>query len=326
MTDQQPIREEVVIKGVAAAPGIATGPVYLYSKVIPEISARAIAPEEVPMEIERLRTANARAEKELRKVLAFAEQKLGSDSATIFEAQIMILGDTILMGTIERRITDELRNAEYIVSDEISKYKHLMLASTDEYMHERAHDVDDVMNRIIRNIQDQQLYSRLEGTSVIVTETLTPADTVMFSRNQVLGYATDLGGVTSHAALLSRSLKIPAVVGLRHASRMVKTGDTVAIDGYAGTLILNPSPATLVTLTAKASRFRAFEEKLAGIAGLPAETLDHKRIELSSNIEFAEEIEFAKVQGSEGVGLFRTESQLVGRSDYPGEEEQAALY
>jgi len=325
MTDQQPIREEVVIKGVAAAPGIATGPVYLYSKVIPEISARAIAPEEVPMEIERLRTANARAEKELRKVLAFAEQKLGSDSATIFEAQIMILGDTILMGTIERRITDELRNAEYIVSDEISKYKHLMLASTDEYMHERAHDVDDVMNRIIRNIQDQQLYSRLEGTSVIVTETLTPADTVMFSRNQVLGYATDLGGVTSHAALLSRSLKIPAVVGLRHASRMVKTGDTVAIDGYAGTLILNPSPATLVTLTAKASRFRAFEEKLAGIAGLPAETLDHKRIELSSNIEFAEEIEFAKVQGSEGVGLFRTESQLVGRSDYPGEEEQAAL-
>jgi len=326
MTDQQPIHEEVVIKGVAAAPGIATGPAYLYSKVIPEISARAIAPEDVPKEIEQLRTANARAEKELRKVLAFAEQKLGSDSATIFEAQIMILGDTILMGTIERRITDELRNAEYIVSDEISKYKHLMLASTDEYMHERAHDVDDVMNRIIRNIQDQQLYSRLEGTSVIVTETLTPADTVMFSRNQVLGYATDLGGVTSHAALLSRSLKIPAVVGLRHASRMVKTGDTVAIDGYAGTLILNPSPATLATLAAKASRFRAFEEKLAGIAGLPAETLDHKRIELSSNIEFAEEIEFAKVQGSEGVGLFRTESQLVGRSDYPGEEEQAALY
>jgi phosphotransferase system enzyme I (PtsI) len=326
MTDQQPIREEVIIKGVAAAPGIATGPVYLYSKMIPEISARAIAPEEVPLEIERLRTANARAEKELRKVHAFAEQKLGSDSATIFEAQIMILGDTILMGTIERRITDELRNAEYIVSDEISKYKHLMLASTDEYMHERAHDVDDVMNRIIRNIQDQQLYSRLEGSSIIVTETLTPADTVVFSRNQVLGYATDLGGVTSHAALLSRSLKIPAVVGLRHASRMVKTGDTVAIDGYAGTLILNPSPATLATLTAKASRFKAFEEKLAGIAGLPAETLDHKRIELSSNIEFAEEIEFARVQGSEGVGLFRTESQLVGRSDYPGEEEQTVLY
>jgi phosphotransferase system enzyme I (PtsI) len=319
-------QDEVLIKGIAAAPGIATGPAYLYSKQIPEVSARAITPEEVPLEIERLRTANARAEKELRKVLAFAEQKLGSDSATIFEAQVMILGDTILMGTIERRIADELRNAEYIVSDEISKYKHLMLAATDEYMHERAHDVDDVMNRIIRNIRDQKLASRLEGTSVIVAESLTPADTIMFSRNQVLGYATELGGVTSHAALLSRSLKIPAVVGLRQISRMVKTGEMVAIDGYAGTLILRPSPSTLNALMAKAGRFRAFEAKLADIAGLQAETRDGKRVELSSNIEFAEEIEFAKVQGSEGVGLFRTESQLVGRSDYPGEEEQTALY
>jgi phosphotransferase system enzyme I (PtsI) len=326
MAEELPTQNDILIKGIAAAPGIATGPAYLYSKLIPEVSARAIAPEEVPVEIERLRTANARAEKELRKVHAFAEQKLGSDSATIFEAQIMILGDAILMGTIERRIADELRNAEYIVSNEISKYKHLMLAATDEYMHERAHDVDDVMNRIIRSIQDQKLVSRLEGTSVIIAESLTPADTVMFSRNQVLGYATELGGVTSHAALLSRSLKIPAVVGLRQISRTVKTGDLVAIDGYAGTLVLRPSQATLDSLSAKAGRFRAFEEKLAGIAGLQAETRDGKHIELSSNIEFAEELEFAKVQGSEGVGLFRTESQLVGRSDYPGEEEQTALY
>jgi phosphoenolpyruvate-protein phosphotransferase (PTS system enzyme I) len=317
---------EVVLKGIAAAPGIARGAAYLYSKLIPEVHSRSIAPEDVPAELERLRNANARAEKELRKVLAFAEQKLGSDSAIIFEAQIMILGDTILMGTIERRITDELRNAEFIVSDEISKYKHLMLASTDEYMHERAHDVDDVMNRIIRNIQDQKLFSRLEGASVIVSETLAPADTVIFSRNQILGYATDLGGVTSHAAILSRSLKIPAVVGLRNATKLIKSGDTIAIDGYAGHLIINPSQATIDALDVKAEKFRAFEERLADIAGLPAVTLDKQRIELSSNIEFAEEIEFAKVQGTEGIGLFRTESQLIGRADYPNEEEQALLY
>lgn len=317
---------EVVLRGIAAAPGIATGRAYLYSKLVPQVQPRHLAPEEVPGEIERLRAANARAEKELRKIHAFAEQKLGSDTATIFEAQIMILGDTILMGAIEQRIATELRNAEYIVADEISKYKHLMLAATDEYMHERAHDVDDVMNRIIRNIQDQKLYSRLEGASVIVSETLAPADTVIFSRNQVLGYATDLGGVTSHAALLSRSLKIPAVVGLRNVTKTIKTDDVVAIDGYAGTLILNPSAATLAQLSAKAERFRAFEEQLTGIAGLPAMTLDRRHVELSSNIEFADEVEFAKVQGSEGVGLFRTESQLIGRADYPSENEQAALY
>ena len=326
MTDTQRPTEEEILKGIAAAPGIAVGTAYLYTKHIPRVQAKTITPEEVPAEIERLHTANARSEKELRKILAFAEQKLGSESATIFEAQIMILSDTILMGTIEARIRSELTNAEAVVSDEINKYKHLMLAATDEYMHERAHDVDDVMNRIIRNIQDQKLYSRLEGASIIISETLAPADTVVFSRNQVLGYATDLGGVTSHAALLSRSLKIPAVVGLRSATKQIQTGDLIAIDGYAGTVIFNPSPETLRVLEEKAEKFRQFELRLTGIAGLPAETLDHKRIELSSNIEFAEEIEFAKERGSEGIGLFRTEGQLIGRPDYPSEDEQAALY
>jgi phosphotransferase system enzyme I (PtsI) len=326
MTETQRPTEEQIMKGIAAAPGIAIGTAYLYTKHIPRVKARTITPEEVPGEIERLHTANVRSEKELRKILAFAEQKLGSDSATIFEAQIMILSDTILMGTIEERIKRELTNAEAVVSDEISKYKHLMLAATDDYMHERAHDVDDVMNRIIRNIQDQKLYSRLEGASIIVSETLAPADTVIFSRNQILGYATDLGGVTSHAALLSRSLKIPAVVGLHTATKHVQTGDLIAIDGYAGTVIFNPSPDTLRVLEDKAEKFRQFELRLTGIAGLPAETLDHKRIELSSNIQFPEEIEFAKERGSEGIGLFRTEGQLIGRPDYPGEEEQAMVY
>jgi phosphotransferase system enzyme I (PtsI) len=318
--------DEIIIKGIAAAPGIATGPAYLYTKQIPRVERKPIAPDDVNAELERLNAANARSEKELRKVLAFAEQKLGSQSATIFEAQIMILTDAILMGSIQKRIASELLNAEFIVADEINKYRQMMLAAPDEYMHERAHDVDDVMNRIIRNIQDQKLFSKLEGASVIVSETLAPADTVIFSRNQILGYATDLGGVTSHAALLSRSLKIPAIVGLRNATKQIHTGDMVAIDGYAGVLIINPTADTLKILQARAERFHAFEQQLAGIAALPADTLDKKHIELSSNIEFADEIEFARLQGSEGVGLFRTEMQLIGRADYPDEEEQAALY
>ncbi len=318
--------EEIVLKGIAAAPGIATGPAYLYTKQIPRVERKAITPDDVDAEIERLQAANARSEKELRKVLTFAEQKLGSQSATIFEAQIMILGDAILMGSIKHRIATELLNAEFIVADEINKYRQMMLASPDEYMHERAHDVDDVMNRIIRNIQDQKLYSRLEGASIIVSETLAPADTVIFSRNQILGYATDLGGVTSHAALLSRSLKIPAVVGLHNATKQIATGDSLAIDGYAGVLIINPTPDTLKILQARAERFLAFAQELAGIAALPADTLDKKHIELSSNVEFAEEVEFARLQGSEGVGLFRTEMQLIGKAAYPSEDEQAALY
>ncbi len=321
-----PAVQEIILKGVAAAPGISSGPAYLYSKLIPRVQEKSITPDEVESEIERLRNANARSEKELQKIHAFAEHKLGSQNARIFEAQIMILADAILMGAIEKRIAGELKNAEFVVADEITKYKQIMLASHDEYMHERAHDVDDVMNRIIRNIQDQKLFSRLEGASIIVSESMAPSDTVIFSRNQVLGYATDLGGVTSHAAILARSLKIPAVVGLRTSTKIVKTGDSVAIDGYAGLIVVNPTEETLRTLERKKERYREFEGRLVNIAGLTAATLDHKQIELSANIEYATEIEFARAQGSAGVGLFRTESQLIGRASYPTEEEQYKAY
>ena len=317
---------EITIHGIGAAPGIAVGPAYLYSKTIPHVEMKMVGQEEVESELERLKSAVARSEKELQKILAFAELKLGAQDAKIFDAQIMILGDGILMKTIEDRIRQEFRNAEYVVFDEIGKYKKLMLAAPDEYMHERAHDVDDVMNRIIRNIQDQKLYSRLEGEAIVVSEGLTPADTVIFSRNQILGYATDLGGVTSHAAILSRSLKLPAVVGLRLATRHVQTGDILAIDGYSGTLVIKPEPETLETLQRKAQRFRQFEEQLLDIAHLTAETPDHRKIELSSNIEFPEEVEFAVEKGSAGIGLYRTESQLLAKGAYPTEDEQYDVY
>ncbi len=317
---------EIVLTGVPAAPGIAIGPAYVYSKQIPKVQLRTIAPDEVTGEIDRLRAAVARSEKELRKILSFTEQKIGRQSALIFEAQIMILNDSVLMEAIEQRIKNELKNAEFIVFDEFGKYRRMMLASSEEYVQERAHDVDDVMNRIIRNIQDQKLFSRLEGESIIVSEHLTPADTVIFSRNQVLGYATDIGGLTSHAALLSRSLKIPAVLGLRTATKFINTADLVAIDGFAGTVIVNPSPETIESLKRKDQRLKEFEKKLEGIASLPAETLDHKRIELSANLEFEDEIEFALRQGSQGIGLYRTEGQLMGRSTFPTEDEQAAEY
>jgi phosphotransferase system enzyme I (PtsI) len=326
MTGEPHQPQETVMKGIPAAPGIAVGPAYLYARTVPQVQMRHITAEDVPAELERLRTAMSRAEKELQKIHAFAAQKLGTEGAGIFEAQIMILNDAVLIGAIEHRVREELRNAEYVVWDEITRYKRMMLAAPDEYMHERAQDVEDVMHRIVRNIQDQKLYSRLDGESVIISENLTPADTVIFSRNQILGYATDLGGTTSHAAILSRSLKIPAVVGLRNATRQVRSGDRVAIDGYSGLLVISPTEETLQHLQRKAARFREFDERLTEIAGLMAETVDHHHIELSANIEFPEEVEYARIQGAAGVGLYRTESLIIGRAQYPPEEEQAEVY
>ncbi len=317
---------EILLNGIAAAPGIAIGTAYLYSKHIPKVHLRTLTGEEVEGEMERLKAAITRSEKELQKIFSFAEAKVGTHSAKIFEAQILMLHDEVLMKAIEQRIRTELKNAEFVVYDEMSKYHRMMMASEDEYVQERGHDIDDIMNRIIRNIHDQKLFSRLEGEHIIVSEWLTPADTMIFSRNEVLGYVTDLGGITSHAALLSRSLLIPAVLGLRTATKFIKTGDRLAIDGYAGTIAVHPTDETVENLKRKEAKLRDFEKQLEGIAKLPAETLDRKRYELSANLEFASEIEFAIQQGSQGIGLYRTEGVLMGRSTFPTEDDQAEDY
>jgi len=319
-------REEVTLQGIPASPGIAMGPVHLFNKHIPKIPEREISQGEVETEIERLRHAVARSEKELEKILAYAEQKLGAGKSKIFEAQIMILNDSLLFDAIEQRIRNERRNAEFIIHDELNKYQRLMLAANDEYMRERAYDVEDLKNRIVRNIQQERLHSRLEGSFIIVAENLTAADTILFSRNEVLGYATDGGGITSHAALISRSLNIPAVLGLRDITNRVTSGDYIVIDGYSGRLVIHPTEQTIEEYRARKEKYRAFEEKLAGLRKLPCETLDGRRINLSANIEFEEELDFALLQGAEGVGLYRTERMLLNREVIPGEEEQYEEY
>ena len=319
-------KKEVVLKGIPAAPGIAIGQAYLYAKYIPRVSERSLGDDKVEKEIERLAHAIAKADKELSKILSFAQQKLGDAKAKIFEAQVMILHDPYLNRALLQRIRSEKKNAEFIVQTEIDKYRLLMLTAPDDYMHERAHDVDDLKNRIVRNLQEEKLISRLEGSAVIVSQALTPADTMILSRNETLGYATDTGGITSHASLLSRSLKLPAVVGLASATANVTTGYTVILDGYAGVLIVNPTRKRTKEYESKRETFLRFEAKLGALRDLPAATLDGHTVDLSANIEFEEELDYVNVQGAKGIGLYRTESLLMGGVGFPTEEEQFVNY
>ncbi|HTY38403.1 MAG TPA: phosphoenolpyruvate--protein phosphotransferase [Bacteroidota bacterium] len=317
---------ETLLKGIPASPGIAIGPAFVYVKHAPVIEERSILPEEVDRELARLEQAIARSHKELRKILEFAEKKLGEDKVRIFEAQLMFLEDAILFDAIYARIRTELKNPEYIVHSEIEKYHRIMLASKDEYTHERANDVEDVRNRILRNLQEQRVISRLEGSSIIVSQNLTAPDTVILSRNEVLGYATDIGGITSHTALLSRALKIPAVVGLKTISHQAHDADRMILDGYSGEIVLNPSEQTIKKYETKRERYREFESRLSGLRDLPAETLDHRRVELSVNVEFEQELDFIKLQGADGIGLYRSEYLIVGKEVFPTEEEQFDQY
>jgi phosphoenolpyruvate-protein phosphotransferase (PTS system enzyme I) len=319
-------KNEKHFHGIAASPGIVMGRAYVFTKHLPRVVEKPITKEDVPKEIERLEHAVMRSERELQKILQLTEQKIGNSKAKIFEAQIMILADTVLFGAIRKRIEKEMKNVEFIVNNEISKYQQMMMNAPDEYMRERAYDVEDVKNRVIRNILQEKLISRFEHHSVVISEMLTPADTILFSRNDVLAYCTDVGGTTSHSALLSRSLKIPSVVGLKNITLQIQTGDNIIVDGYGGSVILNPTRATIAHYNRLKREHRAFDTKLNEIRSFEAETLDGKCVELLSNIEFSEEAGYLGEKGSHGVGLYRTEGLFMREEEYPNEEEQFLEY
>ncbi|CUT06100.1 phosphotransferase system, enzyme I, PtsI [Candidatus Kryptobacter tengchongensis] len=314
-----------VIEGIPASPGIAIGIALKYEKLKPKVVRREIKEHEVDVEIDRFLRAIEKSKSELHKIFALAIEKLGSEGAQIFEAQLLMLDDKMIINKIIERIKSEKVNAEFVVNDEVEKYIRFMQSSGDDYLKERANDLEDLKNRVIRNIQQEKWLSRFDSSRIVVAENLTPADTLLFSRNQVLGYATDLGGITSHTAILARALKIPAVVGLKEATKFIKTGDTVILDGYKGILIINPEQTLIDEYVEKLKRISELERKLEQIKSLPAETIDGKKFTLLANIEFPDEVEEAIEKGAEGIGLFRTE-YIISNGFIPDEDEQFEEY
>ncbi len=326
MTGSEQQREEIILKGIPASPGIAIGPVYLYHKDGPVVQERSISEREVEKELAKLANALAHATKELGKIVEFAEKKLGTKQAKIFEAQLMILEDSVLFESIRNRVKKELKNIEFIVREEIGKYYSVMRASKDEYTRERANDVEDVQNRILRNLQEQRLISKIEGSHIIISKNLAAADALILSRNDVLGYVTEIGGSTSHMVLLARALKIPAIVGIHDVSTMIHKDDTIILDGYNGTLVINPSVDTRKRFEQKRQEHTQFEGNLETLKDLPAETLDGHRVQLAANVELEEELAFVKHQGADGIGLYRSETLLLGKEVFPTEDEQYRHY
>ncbi len=313
-----------IIKGIAAAPGIAIAKAYLYKKEIQEIEEEFI--QDVELAIKNFTDSLEKSKKELNKILLLAVDKMGKNRASIFEAQIMILDDPVLIQTIKDRITKEKRTPCYIVSEEISKYQKLMEASEASYMRERAHDIEDIKNRIIRNLKKKKWKSRIENDVIVVTESITPADTVLFSRVNVRGYVTNFGGLTSHAAIVARSLNIPAVLGIHDATLKIKDGDTLIVDGLHGDVIINPTDEQLKLYKQRYKKLQEYDVELAKLKDKPAETLDGRRVILRANLDINEELEIIIKNGAEGTGLVRTEQIFHLEDGFPTEDEQVKTY
>jgi len=313
-----------MLHGIASAPGVAIAKAHVYLKDREEIHDTSIT--DIDEAVRSLEDALSKSKKELLKIFGLAIDKLGEKRAAIFEAQLMILDDPILIANIIKRIREEKKIPEYIVDDEISKYQQLMNLSHETYMKERSHDIEDIKNRIIRNLRKKKWKSRIENDVIVVAHSISPSDTVLFSRVNVKAYLTDLGGLTSHASIVARSLNIPAVVGLHDATNLIENGDTVIIDGFHGEVIINPDEETLNKYQEKIDRLSRSDKELIELRDKPAITIDGKEIKLMANLDLNEEVELIFQNGVKGVGLVRTEQLFDEAESFPEEEEQYLYY
>lgn len=312
------------VEGIAAAPGIEIGPAFIYQKDILSVEFGLI--ENVDEALHNLDEAIQRSKKELNKIFALAKEKMGETRADIFEAQLMILDDPILIKSIKDQIIKEKKLPEYIVHKEITKYQELMVISSELYMRERAIDIEDIKSRIIRNLQKKRLQSKVLHKSIIVGETISPADTILFSRSEVSGYVVDHGGLTSHAAIIARSLDIPAVVGTHTGSHKIKTGDTLIIDGFHGFVFINPTDEQLSFYQNKIENLKRINTELIGLKDKPAETTDGRNIAIMANVDVSGEIDTVVSKGAHGIGLYRTEQIIEEFGSIPDENEQTNIY
>ncbi|HSA96860.1 MAG TPA: phosphoenolpyruvate--protein phosphotransferase [Acidobacteriota bacterium] len=316
------------LRGIGVSPGVAMGEVLLPKRVVFTSRKELIDEAQVPEELKRLHQALDRTRDDLVKVKDGVKDKLGRESSFIFEAHLLILEDPTLVGGLEGIIREEKARAEWALSKMNGRYEQLFDSIADEYFRQRRSDVSDVLTRVYRNLEARREKERSPRKEhILVAHELLPSEAALrLSKELTLGVALDMGGQTSHTAILARSLGIPAVLGLRDVSRQVREGDFVIIDGTDGELIIDPPPAVRREYQAKKEKYETYGRELQKTATLKSVTLDKVRFVPQANIELPEEVPPALAMGAEGVGLFRSEFIYLRRETLPTEEDHFEIY
>jgi phosphoenolpyruvate-protein phosphotransferase (PTS system enzyme I) len=316
------------LRGNGVSPGIAMGEVLLPRRVVFTSRKELIAEAQVPDELMRLHQAIDRTRDDLVKVKESIREKMGRENSFIFEAHLLILEDPSLLAGLESIIREDKARAEWALSKANGRYEQLFESLADDYFRQRKSDVSDVLTRIYRNLEvGREKEKTPQKEHVLVAHELLPSEAALrLSRELTLGIALDMGGQTSHTAILARSLNIPAVLGLRDVSRWVREGDFVIVDGTDGEVIINPPPAVRREFQAKKEKYENYGRELRKTAKLKSETLDRVRFTPLANIELPEEVSLALSMGAEGIGLFRSEFIYLRRESLPSEEDHFEIY
>jgi phosphotransferase system enzyme I (PtsI) len=312
----------LVLRGVAASPGVAVGRAWVIDRRRIKTPKRHVADAEIDLEVTRFETALQLSEEQLDRVKKKLAERDGDDHFLIIEAHQLILHDEHLVEPTKRRIRDEKINAEWALRKTVEEIKSVFDAIGEDYFRERRSDVDFVGDRILRNLIGEETALKVPPAgAVIVAHDLSPADTASLHRTACAAFVTDVGGKTSHSAILARAFEIPSVVGLERVSDLVGTGDLVIVDGLNGQVIIRPSEEQCADYRRRAQVHLAFIRELRQNRDLPAETADGARVRLYANVEIVEEVPAALEHGAEGIGLYRTEFLYLDRPDLPREEE-----
>ncbi|MBZ4219454.1 MAG: phosphoenolpyruvate--protein phosphotransferase [Chlorobium sp.] len=320
------INTEDRYKGIGASKGIAIGECYSFVKEESDYEVRELNDQNINEEIERFLSALNRSENELKKIEQVTQKKLGKGYSNLFEAQIMMLHDPVLIEAISGRIKSERKSAHLVIEEEFDQYLEKFRNSEELIFQDRADDLHDIKNRIIRNLRIRKLHSWIPEGVIVSSDTLSPADIILLSRSNIKGFITDSGGKTSHISLICRSLNIPIVVGLGNLAQKVSTGMQLIIDGTTGTVITNPDEKTIADYQIKKDEAKRNDEDSSLMAALPATTQCGVRITFYANIDFKEELHDLISAGAEGVGLFRSENLFTEGTKVPKESEQYKYY
>jgi phosphotransferase system enzyme I (PtsI) len=318
----------IQLKGIAAAPGISIGPAYKLGKEEFVIPKKDILEEEIPLQIQLFEEALIKTRKEIIELQKRIGREMGQEEAQIFDAHLLVLEDRMLIEEVISRLKKEKVCVAFIFSEVLKKYISVFSKIEDEYLRERIADINDVGKRVLRNLMGTQAKGQgsLEEKVVLVAHDLSPSETATMHKDKVFAFVTDIGGKTSHTAIMAKSLEIPAVVGVEEATVKIKPQDMLIVDGSMGIVIVNPDEATLAAYRKENERLKGVAEKFLLVKDLEAITLDHKKVEIFANIEFQDEVPSVKLHGGQGIGLYRTEFFYMNRKDLPTEEEHYEAY
>jgi len=321
-------RQEIRFEGVGVSPGMACGKIHVVRDDLDDVVRYRIAPSQVADEIGRFETALIQTRMQILEMQQRIAESIGAKDAAIFDAHLLVVEDRTLIDEVLRKLETDLCNVEWVFQEVATRYAETLNKIDDPYLRERALDIQDVTKRVIRNLQGKapKTFLALSEPHILIAHNLTPSDTASINRANVLGVATDLGSRTSHAAILARSLNIPAIVGLHDITVKLETGQHVLLDGSDGLLVIDPAPETLAHYTEIESRRAKVTAKLKELRTTRSTTRDGHHIVLSANIELPEDVEAVAANGAEGIGLYRTEFLYLNRSELPTEHEQFETY